>query len=157
MGGVTRARQLFTTLGSALRNPSIRRAELAWGAAISAEWAHFVAFGVYAYDVGGPTAVGIAGTIMGVVLVHASHALVYSVWITSAAFSSVDRDLELAARNMGAAPLRTFFTITLPLAAPGVFAGSPNAGGLLKLIRSQLSAVHMRRSRSRAAWIALYW
>ena len=63
MGGVTRARQLFTTLGSALRNPSIRRAELAWGAAISAEWAHFVAFGVYAYDVGGPTAVGIAGLV----------------------------------------------------------------------------------------------
>ena len=63
MGGVARARQLFTTLGSALRNPSIRRAELAWGAAISAEWAHFVAFGVYAYDVGGPTAVGIAGLV----------------------------------------------------------------------------------------------
>jgi MFS family permease len=63
MGGVARARQLFTTLGSALRNPSIRRAELAWGAAISAEWAHFVAFGVYAYDVGGPTAVGLAGLV----------------------------------------------------------------------------------------------
>ena len=63
MGGVARVRQLFATLGSALRNPSIRRAELAWGAAIGAEWAHFVAFGVYAYDVGGPTAVGIAGLV----------------------------------------------------------------------------------------------
>jgi MFS family permease len=50
-------------LGSALRNPNIRRAELAWGAAIAAEWAHFVAFGVYAYDVGGPTAVGLAGLV----------------------------------------------------------------------------------------------
>ena len=37
--------------------------ELAWGAAIAAEWAHFVAFGVYAYDVGGPAAVGIAGLV----------------------------------------------------------------------------------------------
>ena len=63
MGSVARFRQLFATLGSALRNPSIRRAELAWGAAIGAEWAHFVAFGVYAYDVGGPTAVGIAGLV----------------------------------------------------------------------------------------------
>ena len=67
---------------------------------------------------------GIAGTIMGVVIVHAAHALVYSVWITSAAFSAVDRDLELAARNIGAAPLRTFFTITLPLAAPGIIASA---------------------------------
>jgi putative spermidine/putrescine transport system permease protein len=67
---------------------------------------------------------GLAGTITGVVLVHASHALVYSVWITSAAFAAVDRDLEHAARNMGAAPLRTFFTITLPLAAPGIIASA---------------------------------
>jgi MFS family permease len=50
-------------LGSALRNPNIRRAELAWGAAIAAEWAHFVAFGVYAYDIGGPAAVGLAGLV----------------------------------------------------------------------------------------------
>ena len=58
-----RARQVLGALGSALRNPNIRRAELAWGAAIAAEWAHFVAFGVYAYDVGGPAAVGLAGLV----------------------------------------------------------------------------------------------
>ncbi len=63
IGRVSRARQILGTLASALRNPNIRRAELAWGAAIAAEWAHFVAFGVYAYDVGGPTAVGIAGLV----------------------------------------------------------------------------------------------
>jgi MFS family permease len=50
-------------LGSALRNQNIRRAELAWGAAIAAEWAHFVAFGVYAYDIGGASAVGLAGLV----------------------------------------------------------------------------------------------
>jgi len=50
-------------LESALRNRNVRRVELAWGAAIAAEWAHFVAFGVYAYDVGGPAAVGIAGLV----------------------------------------------------------------------------------------------
>jgi putative spermidine/putrescine transport system permease protein len=67
---------------------------------------------------------GLTGTIAGVVLVHAVHALVFSVWITSAAFAAVDRDLELAARNLGASPLRTFFTVTLPLAAPGIIASA---------------------------------
>jgi len=60
---VGRVRQVLGALGSALRNPNVRRVELAWGAAIAAEWAHFVAFGVYAYDVGGPAAVGIAGLV----------------------------------------------------------------------------------------------
>jgi ABC-type spermidine/putrescine transport system permease subunit II len=67
---------------------------------------------------------GLTGTIMGVVIVHAAHALVYSVWITSAAFAAVDRDLELAARNIGASPARAFFTVTLPLAAPGIIASA---------------------------------
>ncbi|HXF55427.1 MAG TPA: ABC transporter permease subunit [Hyphomicrobiaceae bacterium] len=67
---------------------------------------------------------GLTGTIAGVVLVHAAHALVYSVWITTAAFASVDRDLELAARNIGASPLHTFATVTLPLAAPGIMASA---------------------------------
>jgi putative spermidine/putrescine transport system permease protein len=65
---------------------------------------------------------GINGTVLGVVLVHAAHGLVYSVWIAAAAFAAVDSDLELAARNIGASPLRSFFTVTLPLAAPGVIA-----------------------------------
>jgi putative spermidine/putrescine transport system permease protein len=68
--------------------------------------------------------IGLTGTITGVVLVHAAHALVYSVWITSAAFAAVDRDLELAARNMGASPWRTFWSVTLPLAAPGIMASA---------------------------------
>jgi MFS family permease len=55
--------QAVTTLASALRNPDIRRAEVAWGAAIAAEWAHFVAFGVFAYDAGGAAAVGVAGLV----------------------------------------------------------------------------------------------
>jgi putative spermidine/putrescine transport system permease protein len=67
---------------------------------------------------------GLAGTVTGVVIVHAAHALVYSVWITSAAFAAVDRDLEHAARNMGASPIYTFFTVTLPLAAPGIIASA---------------------------------
>jgi MFS family permease len=60
---VARPAQLFSALGAAVRNPDIRRAELAWGAAIGAEWAHFVALGVFAYEEGGASAVGIAGLI----------------------------------------------------------------------------------------------
>jgi putative spermidine/putrescine transport system permease protein len=68
--------------------------------------------------------VGLNGTIAGVVLVHALHGLVLAVWIASAAFASVDRTLEEAARNMGAGPLRCFATITLPTALPGLLASA---------------------------------
>ena len=54
---------MVATLGTAVRNPDVRRVELAWGAAIAAEWAHFVALGVFAYEEGGASAVGIAGLI----------------------------------------------------------------------------------------------
>ena len=67
---------------------------------------------------------GLTGTITGVVLVHAAHALVYSVWISSAAFAAVDTDLELAARNIGASTTWTFWTVSLPLAAPGIVASA---------------------------------
>ncbi len=67
---------------------------------------------------------GLTGTIPGVVAVHTAHGLVYTVWIATAAFASVDRDLELAARNLGASRLRTFVTVTLPLAAPGILASA---------------------------------
>jgi len=39
------------------------------------------------------------------------------------AFTSVDRRLEQAARTLGAGPLDTFFTISLPLARHGVISG----------------------------------
>lgn len=68
--------------------------------------------------------IGLNGTYFGVVLVHTTHGLVYGVWIATAAFAAVDRELEEAARSIGAGPLRTFVTITLPLAAPGIMASA---------------------------------
>ena len=56
-------RRLVSTLGAAFRNDNVRRLELAWGTAIAAEWAHFVALGVFAYEEGGTAAVGIAGLV----------------------------------------------------------------------------------------------
>lgn len=69
-------------------------------------------------------ALGLNGTVSGVVLVHASHGLVYSVWITTAAFAAIDPELENAARNIGASAMRTFASISLPLAAPGIMASA---------------------------------
>jgi len=39
------------------------------------------------------------------------------------AIEMVDIELESAARTLGAGPLRTFFTITIPLALPGILSG----------------------------------
>jgi putative spermidine/putrescine transport system permease protein len=67
---------------------------------------------------------GLNGTYLGVVLVHTTHGLVYAVWIATAAFAAVDVELEEAARNIGASPIRTFLGVTLPLAAPGIMASA---------------------------------
>ncbi|MGU3400966.1 ABC transporter permease [Brucellaceae bacterium D45D] len=68
--------------------------------------------------------IGLNGTVTGVVLVHVTHGLVYAVWIATAAFSAVDRELEEAARSIGAGAVRTFRDVTLPLAAPGLLASA---------------------------------
>jgi len=68
--------------------------------------------------------VGLNGTVVGVVLVHAAHGLVLAVWIASAAFAAVDASLDEAARNLGASPWTCFRTITLPLATPGLMASA---------------------------------
>ena len=56
-------RQVVSALGTAASNRDVRRVELAWGAAIAAEWMHFVALGVFAYEQGGTAAVGVAGLV----------------------------------------------------------------------------------------------
>ncbi len=44
---------------SVFANPSLRRLELAWAASIIGNWAYLVAVSVYAYDIGGESAVGL--------------------------------------------------------------------------------------------------
>jgi len=58
MRGTSRVVETLSTLA---RSKNLRRVELAWGGSITAEWAHFVALGVFAYKAGGTPAVGIAG------------------------------------------------------------------------------------------------
>jgi putative spermidine/putrescine transport system permease protein len=68
--------------------------------------------------------IGLTSKIHGVVLVHLMVSLVFAVWISSAAFKGIPPELEEAARSVGASRLRTFFQITLPLAAPGLLASA---------------------------------
>lgn len=65
---------------------------------------------------------GLNGTFLGVVLVHSVHGLMFSVWISVAAFSGIDPLMIRASRNLGAGPVYTFFHITLPQATPGIVA-----------------------------------
>ena len=60
---MSRIRALGSSLVTAAANDQIRKVQLAWACAIAAEWAHFVALGVYAYGHGGASAVGLAGLI----------------------------------------------------------------------------------------------
>lgn len=67
---------------------------------------------------------GLAGTIPGVVLIHLVGALVFAVWTMTAVFRSIPLHLEEAAMNLGASLTRTFVSVSLPLAVPGVVASA---------------------------------
>jgi putative spermidine/putrescine transport system permease protein len=64
------------------------------------------------------------GTYWGVILIQLVGTLVVMVWIPAAGFDSVARELEDAARDVGAGPLRVFWSITLPLAMPAIIVAS---------------------------------
>ena len=61
-------------------------------------------------------------TFWGVVLIQLVGTLLFMIWIPVAAFQSVDRRMEEAARDVGAGPIRVFWSITLPQAAPTIAA-----------------------------------
>jgi putative spermidine/putrescine transport system permease protein len=66
----------------------------------------------------------IAGSLFGLVLAHTALAVPFVVVSVSASLRTMDRNLELAAANLGADPRRTFTRITLPIILPGVLAGA---------------------------------
>lgn len=61
--------------------------------------------------------------LLGIVLLEALHLFPILYLNMVAAFSNIDPTLEEAARNSGAGPWRVFRRVTLPLSAPGCFAG----------------------------------
>ncbi|MGL4494359.1 MAG: ABC transporter permease, partial [Beijerinckiaceae bacterium] len=58
-----------------------------------------------------------------VAIAHATFTTGFVAAIVQARLAGFDRSLEEAAADLGAAPLRVFFAITLPLIAPAVMAG----------------------------------
>lgn len=63
---------------------------------------------------------GLADTAAGVVLAHLVPALPYAVSVLAASFAGLDPGYEAVARNLGARPLRVWFTVTLPGVWPGL-------------------------------------
>ncbi len=59
----SRMRASFRALGAVFASAPLRRLQLAWVGSILGGWAYLVALGVYAYEEGGATAVGIVGLI----------------------------------------------------------------------------------------------
>ena len=68
--------------------------------------------------------VGLVGTHLGLILAHASLGLPFVVVAVTATLQGFDRNMERAGASLGASPLRVFFRVTLPLIAPGAFAGA---------------------------------
>lgn len=81
----------------------------------------FPKIGLYISMAGVFYSLNLMGTFLGVVIVQLIGTIVFMTWIPAAAFSAIPRSLEEAARDVGAGPLRVFFRITFPLAAPAIF------------------------------------
>ena len=63
---------------------------------------------------------GLAGGVVGVVLVHLIPATPYVVLLSAGVFANVDLELESQARSLGASWWRAMLHVTLPLVAPGL-------------------------------------
>jgi putative spermidine/putrescine transport system permease protein len=66
----------------------------------------------------------IAGSLVGLVVAHTALALPFVIVNVGTSLRTMDRNLELAAANLGADPRRSFLHVTLPLILPGVLAGA---------------------------------
>ena len=67
--------------------------------------------------------ISVAFNWVGAVIASAVMAFPLMVRAVRLAIGQVDQGLEIAAQSLGANPIKTFFTITLPLALPGVLTG----------------------------------
>ena len=75
--------------------------------------------------------VGLQGTYWGIVLAHAALGVPFVIITVTATLVGFDRSLTRAAAGLGAGPIRTFFSVQMPLILPGVI-----AGGLFAFITS---------------------
>ena len=67
---------------------------------------------------------GLADTMLGVIIVHLIPTLPYMIVSLSGVFANYDPQFEEQARSLGANKAKTFFLITLPAVFPGIVTGS---------------------------------
>ncbi len=74
---------------------------------------------------------GLQGTYVGVVLAHAALGIPFVIITVTATLVGFDRSLTRASASLGAGPVKTFFSVQMPLILPGVI-----SGGLFAFITS---------------------
>lgn len=67
--------------------------------------------------------IGLQGSLGSVIIGHVIITMPFVILVVSSRLYGFDRELEEAAKNLGASELRTFYEVTLPLIAPGIIAG----------------------------------
>lgn len=67
---------------------------------------------------------GLSGTVPGVVLVQLVPTVPYAATVLGAGFANLDVDHERVARTLGAGPVRTTWSVTLPLLRPTIVAAA---------------------------------
>ncbi|MBL9060631.1 MAG: ABC transporter permease [Mangrovicoccus sp.] len=70
------------------------------------------------------SATGLSGTYVGLVLAHAVLGIPFVIITVTATLVGFDRSLSRAAASLGAAPVTSFFKVTMPLILPGVVSGA---------------------------------
>lgn len=66
----------------------------------------------------------LVGTRTGMIVAHSVLSIPIAFLVLAAALKGFDRNLERAAMNAGAGPLRTFLWVTLPVLRPGILVGA---------------------------------
>lgn len=67
---------------------------------------------------------GLANTYTGLIMAHAALGVPFVIITVTATLQGFDSNLIRAAASLGANPVTSFFKVTLPLIAPGVFSGA---------------------------------
>jgi len=66
---------------------------------------------------------GLAGSFIGIIIVHLIPTLPYMVRVLTSVFQGLSDDYEEQARVLGAGPLKTLWHVTIPMILPGIIAG----------------------------------
>jgi putative spermidine/putrescine transport system permease protein len=68
--------------------------------------------------------IGMASGLASLIIGHVIVTVPYAIRLVASSLTGLDRNIELAAQTLGAAPIRAFLTVTIPLIIPGMIAGS---------------------------------